>query len=71
MPKKRKTSRKNQKAISKEIQTLLREYKETGKFHTSRAEYKPRSIEHARRIASRIAYEKYGVSKDKKKRKKK
>jgi acyl-CoA reductase-like NAD-dependent aldehyde dehydrogenase len=71
MAKKRKTSKEKQKKISKEIQTLLREYKETGKMTTSRAEYKPRSLEHAQKIAAAIAYGKYGVGKAGRKKKKK
>jgi hypothetical protein len=71
MAKKRKISKEKQKKISKEIQTLLREYKETGKMTTSRAEYKPRSLEHARKIAAAIAYGKYGVGKAGRKKKKK
>jgi hypothetical protein len=72
MAKKRKVSKKKREAISREIETLLRQYKEEGKIETSRATYRPRSMEHARRIASSIAYGKYGVGKaGRKKRKKK
>lgn len=45
-----------QKRISENIRKLVREYKETGKITTSRAEYKPRSLEHAIKIASAIEY---------------
>jgi hypothetical protein len=72
MAKKRKVSRKKQKAISREIETLLREYKETGKIITSRATYRPKSMKHAQAIAAAIAYGKYGVGRaGRKKRKKK
>jgi hypothetical protein len=71
MAKKRKTSRKKQKAVSQEIETLLREYKETGKMTTSRATYRPRSMKHAQAIASAIAYGKYGVGRAGRKRRKK
>jgi hypothetical protein len=71
MAKKRKISKEKQKKISKEIETLLREYKETGKMTTSRAEYRPRSLKHAQQIAAAIAYNKYGVGKAGRKKKKK
>jgi len=71
MPKKRKTSRKKQKAISREIETLLNQYKKGGKMETSRATYRPKSMEHARRIAASIAYGKYGVGRAGRKKKKK
>jgi len=71
MAKKNKISKKKREAISREIQTLLREYKETGKMTTSRAEYKPRSLKHAQKIAAAIAYGKYGVGKAGRKKKKK
>lgn len=45
-----------QKQISKGIQKLVREYKETGKITTSRATYKPKSLKHATKIASAIEY---------------
>jgi hypothetical protein len=71
MAKKRKVSRKKQKAISREIETLLREYKETGKMTTSRATYRPKSMKHAQAIAAAIAYGKYGVGRAGRKRRKK
>ena len=72
MAKKRKISRKKQKAVSREIETLLREYKESGKMTTSRATYRPKSMKHAQAIAAAISYGKHGVGKSgRKKRKKK
>jgi len=75
MPKKKKKSsaskKRKQKAVSREIQLLLREYKETGKMTTSRATYRPRNLEHARRIASAIAYGKYGLGRAGRRKKKK
>jgi uncharacterized protein YciI len=72
MPKKRKVSKKKQKAIGRDIETLLREYKRTGKITTSRATYKPKSMKHAQKIAAAIEYGKHGVGKaGRKKRKKK
>jgi gas vesicle protein len=71
MAKKRKISRKKQKAVSKEIETLLREWKETGKMTTSRATYRPKNMEEARKQAAAIAYGKYGVGKAGRKRRKK
>ena len=49
-------SKKVQKQISAGIQKLIREYKRTGKITTSRATYRPRSLEHAIKIASAIEY---------------
>lgn len=48
--------KKVQKQISEGIRKLIREYKETGKITTSRAEYKPRSLAHAQKIAAAIEY---------------
>lgn len=48
--------KKVQKEISEGIRKLVREYKRTGKITTSRAEYRPRSLEHAMKIASAIEY---------------
>lgn len=45
-----------QKYISKEIREMMSEYKETGKITTSRATYRPKSKEHAQKIAAAIAY---------------
>lgn len=61
---KRKGSAKRKATLaSKEIRKLIREYKRTGKMTTSRATYRPRSLEHARRIAAAIAYGKHGLGK--------
>lgn len=57
--------------ISREIEKMMREWKETKKITTSRATYRPKTQEEALKQAARIAYEKYGVSRDKKKKKKK
>jgi hypothetical protein len=62
--KRRKGSAKRKATLaSKEIQKLLREYKRTGKMTTSRATYRPRNLEHARKIAAAIAYGKHGLGK--------
>lgn len=45
-----------QDRISKGIEKLVREYKETGKITTSRATYKPKNLKHAQKIAAAIEY---------------
>jgi hypothetical protein len=72
MAKKKKVSKKKREAISRDIETLLREYEKTGKIKTSRATYRPKSMEHAQKIAAAIEYGKHGVGRaGRKKRKKK
>jgi hypothetical protein len=67
---KKSPSPKTREKISKEIEKLMREYKETGKMTTSRATYKPKSQEEAMKQAAAIAYGKHKVGKAGKKRKK-
>jgi hypothetical protein len=50
-----------QQAASREIEKLMREWKETGRMTTSRATYRPRTKEQARRQAAAIAYGKHGL----------
>lgn len=50
---------KKQQLISKEIQKMMREWKEDRKITTSRAVYRPKTKEEALKQAARIAYEKY------------
>jgi len=50
-----------QDAVSREIRKLMREWKETRKMTTSRATYRPRTKEQARKQAAAIAYGKYGL----------
>jgi hypothetical protein len=71
MAKKRKISKKKREAISKDIETLLREYKRTGKIETSRATYRPKNMKHAQKIAAAIEYGKHGVGRAGRKRRKK
>jgi len=69
MAKKRKIGPKTREKISKEIETLMREWKETGKMTTSRATYRPKTQEEALKQAAAIAYGKYGVGRKKRKKK--
>lgn len=48
-------------AVSSEIEKLMREWKRTGKMTTSRATYRPRTKEQARKQAAAIAYGKHGL----------
>ena len=63
--------KKTQQAISREIEKLMREWKETGKMTTSRATYKPKTQEEALKQAAAIAYGKHGVGRAGKRKKKK
>jgi len=68
---KRKISKEKQEKISREIEKLMREWKETGKMTTSRATYRPKTQEEAMKQAAAIAYGKHKVGRAGKRRKKK
>ncbi|GIW67885.1 MAG: hypothetical protein KatS3mg096_753 [Candidatus Parcubacteria bacterium] len=67
----KKSSSKTQEKISREIEKLMSEWKETKKMTTSRATYRPKTQEEAMRQAAAIAYGKHKVGRSGSKRKKK
>jgi len=57
----KKPTRRQQKAISKNVSELVREYEKTGKITTSRATYHPKSKREAIKQALAIEYGRRGV----------
>ncbi|MCS7186147.1 MAG: hypothetical protein RMK89_04235 [Armatimonadota bacterium] len=63
-------AKKKQRAVSSEIEKLMREWKRTGKMTTSRATYRPRTKREAVKQAAAIAYGKHGLGRAGRRRKK-
>jgi len=57
----KKPTRKQQKAISKDVSDLVREYEKTGKITTSRATYHPKSKKEAIKQVLAVEYGKRGI----------
>lgn len=57
----KRTSRRKRASVSAGIHKLMRQYKSSGAISTSRATYRPRSLEAAQKQAAAIEYGRHGI----------